>query len=268
MLGASAWSKLSLPQGNLPCEPGRSAAYLNTQSRRPSPASFHPPIYSRARLSRHMDPYTFCLLLGGLGLGAMAVTGVGHHGHAGGHGHGHAHLHAGAKHAAGPARAAGAGAPTHAGAGAGHVTAGVTASRALLSHMSPRVLVSVLLGIGTTGVLLRNVVGGAILLGAALAGGALFELVIARPVWNFAMRFASKPALTLESCVMDSATAVTSFDGHGQGLVAVELDGQMVQILATLLPAERAAGATVRAGDRVRIDAVDAAQNRCTVSLN
>ena len=210
-----------------------------------------------------MDPYTFCVLLGALGLGTMAVTGVGHHGHAGGHGH--THLQAGAKHASGPARA---GAPTHAGAGAGHVTTSVTASRALMSLMSPRVLFSVLLGIGTTGLLLRNVLGGGILLGAALAGGALFELVIARPVWTFAMRFASKPALTLESCVMDSATAVTSFDGHGQGLIAVELDGQMVQILATLLPAERAAGATVRAGDRVRIDAVDAEQNRCTVSVN
>ena len=210
-----------------------------------------------------MDPYTFCVLLGALGLGTMAVTGVGHHGHAGGHGH--THLQAGAKHASGPARA---GAPTHAGAGAGHVTASVTASRALMSLMSPRMLFSVLLGIGTTGILLRNVVGGGVLLGAALAGGALFELVIAHPVWNFAMRFASKPALTLESCVMDSATAVTSFDGHGQGLIAVELDGQMVQILATLLPAERAAGATVRAGDRVRIDAVDAEQNRCTVSVD
>ena len=212
-----------------------------------------------------MDPYTFCVLLGALGLGTMAVTGVGHHGHAGGHGHGHTHLHAGAKHAAGPARA---GAPSHAGAGAGHATAGITASRALMSLMSPRVLFSVLLGIGTTGLLLRNVLGGGILLGAALAGGALFELVIARPVWTFAMRFASKPALTLESCVMDPATAVTSFDAHGQGLVAVELDGQMVQVLATLLPAERAAGMTVRAGDRVRIDAVDAAQNRCTVSVD
>jgi len=137
-----------------------------------------------------------------------------------------------------------------------------------MSLMSPRVLFSVLLGIGTTGLLLRNVLGGGILLGAALAGGALFELVIARPVWTFAMRFASKPALTLESCVMDPATAVTSFDAHGQGLVAVELDGQMVQVLATLLPAERAAGMTVRAGDRVRIDAVDAAQNRCTVSVD
>jgi len=210
-----------------------------------------------------MDPYTFCVLLGALGLGTMAVTGVGHHGHAGGHGH--THLQAGAKHASGPARA---GAPTHAGAGAGHVTASVTASRVLMSLMSPRVLFSVLLGIGTTGLLLRNVLGGGILLGAALAGGALFELVIARPVWTFAMRFASKPALTLESCVMDPATAVTSFDAHGQGLVAVELDGQMVQVLATLLPAERAAGMTVRAGDRVRIDAVDAEQNRCTVSVN
>ena len=81
------------------------------------------------------------------------------------------------------------------------------------------------------------------------------------------MRFASRPALTLESCVTDSATAVTSFDAAGQGLVAIELDGQVVQVLATLVAGERTAGAMVRAGDRVRIDAVDADRNRCTVSL-
>ena len=201
-----------------------------------------------------MDPYTFCVLLGAIGLGAMALTGVGRHGHAAtprGHGH------AGGTHAA---------AHTHAGGHSAHAAPG-GASRVLWSLMSPRVLFSVLLGAGTAGLLLRSIAGGAWLAAAAVAGGVVFERFLVRPVWNLAMRFASRPALTLESCVADPATAVTSFDRHGQGVVAVELDGQVVQVLATLVPAEREAGMTVHAGDRVRIDAIDAQRNRCTVSL-
>ena len=78
----------------------------------------------------------------------------------------------------------------------------------------------------------------------------------------------SAPALTLESAVSDEATAVTSFDANGQGIVSLEVDGQVVQILATLRPDDRALGTgRVRAGQRVRIDDVDAAKNRCTVSI-
>lgn len=199
-----------------------------------------------------MDPYTFCLLLGALGLVGMSLTGIGRHGHAG-----HAPVRAGHAHAPGAARA---------GSHAGH-SGGGAASRALLSLMSPRVLFSALLGAGATGLLLGRVIHGAPLAAAAVAGGLFFEMALARPMWNATMRFASRPALTLESCVTDPATAVTSFDAQGQGVVAIELDGQVVQVLATLVAGERAAGAKVRAGDRVRIDAVDADHNRCTVSL-
>lgn len=203
-----------------------------------------------------MDPYTFCLLLGALGLVGMSLTGIGRHGHAG-----HAPVRAGHGHAPGAAHAA-----SHAGSHAGH-SGGGAAARALLSLMSPRVLFSALLGAGATGLLLGRFIHGVPLAGAAVAGGLLFEMALARPVWNATMRFASRPALTLESCVTDSATAVTSFDAQGHGVVAIELDGQVVQVLATLIAGERTAGATVRAGDRVRIDAVDADRNRCTVSL-
>jgi hypothetical protein len=72
--------------------------------------------------------------------------------------------------------------------------------------------------------------------------------------------------MTLESAVEDEARAVTSFDASGHGLVAVELDGQVVQLLATLTATERNAARKVRAGDRLRIEAVDAARNRCTVT--
>jgi hypothetical protein len=100
---------------------------------------------------------------------------------------------------------------------------------------SPRFLFSLVLGFGTAGELLRPVLGGPLLLVAA---------------------------------VSDEATAVTAFDANGQGIVSLEVDGQVVQILATLRPDDRALGAArVRAGQRVRIEDVDAEQNRCTVSL-
>jgi len=214
-----------------------------------------------------MDLYISSLLLGAAGLGAMALGGLGHrghagsaargHGHAGGHGHGHAagHVH-GVQHSA------------HA-HGVGNASSGrVAVSNTLWTITSPRFLFSLVLGFGFAGLLLRPVLGGPLLLAGAVAGGVLFERILVAPLWNLAMRFASAPAVTLESAVSDEATAVTSFDANGQGIVSLEVDGQVVQILATLRPDDRALGAArVRAGQRVRIDDVDAEQNRCTVSL-
>lgn len=214
-----------------------------------------------------MDLYSSSLLLGAAGLGVMALGGLGHrghagsaargHGHAAGHGHGNAagHVH-GVRHSG------------HV-TGAGHASAARDAmSNALWTITSPRFLFSLVLGFGTVGELLRPVLGGPLLLAAAVAGAVLFERVLVSPLWNFTMRFASAPAVTLESAVSDEATAVTSFDANGQGIVSLEVDGQVVQILATLRPDDRALGAArVRAGQRVRIEDVDAAQNRCTVSL-
>jgi hypothetical protein len=87
-------------------------------------------------------------------------------------------------------------------------------------------------------------------------------------LWNVSMRFASEPALTLESAVTDEATAVTSFDANGQGIVSLEVDGQVVQILATLRSNDRILpGPRIRAGQRVRIEDVNPDKNCCTVSL-
>jgi len=208
-----------------------------------------------------MDLYSSSLLLGAAGLGVMALGGLGHRGHAGsaarGHGHGNAASHAhGVRH------------PGHVQGAAHASTARDAMSNTLWTITSPRFLFSLLLGFGTAGELLRPVLGGPLLIAAAVVGGVLFERVLVSPLWNFAMRFASAPATTLESSVSDEATAVTSFDANGQGIVSLEVDGQVVQILATLRADDRALGAArVRAGQRVRIDDVDAEQNRCTVSL-
>jgi len=228
-----------------------------------------------------MDPYRISLLIGGAGLGVMAVSGLSHHVHLGGaRAHGSS---AGANHGHG-------GTPSHAGHGNAHVQghehghsthvnttgqhaahshmhASDAAARAALTLMSPRFLFSALLGLGLTGILLRPFFGGAPLVFAATTGGIAFERALVRPIWDFLMRFASKPAMTLESCIMEDATAVTSFDGNGQGIVAVELDGQVIQLLATLQSADSSFGGRVRAGAKVRIEDVDTAQNRCTVSL-
>src|SRR4029078_12440181 len=109
--------------------------------------------------------------------------------------------------------------------------------------------------------------GGPLLAPTAVVGGLLLERALVSPLWNFLMRFASKPAQTLESAVTDEATAVTAFDPNGHGIVSIEVDGQIQQILATLSAESRQLGVRVRAGQRVRIDDVDAERNRCTGSL-
>lgn len=114
---------------------------------------------------------------------------------------------------------------------------------------------------------MRPLFGGILLFVAAIGIGILFERAMVRPMWNFMFRFASKPALMLDSVLEEEGTAVTSFDKNGQGIIAVDLDGQVVQLLATLSSDDRALGAAVRAGDRVRIADVDSARNRCTVAV-
>ena len=234
-----------------------------------------------------MDIYLTSLALGGVGLVAMAVSGISRdgHGHTGqghsGHGlSGHGHGDAGSAHAS----HGGHGGHGHAGADHHGVHHGAhhgshhsldhthdgdadSLTSTLLSLMSPRLLFSVALGLGTSGLLLRPFLSGALLFAAALAGGVLFERAIVTPIWNFTFRFASNPALTLESSLMSEATAVTSFDVNGQGLIAIEVDGQVVQLLGTLKASDQALRVRVPAGARLRVEDVDAARNRCSVSL-
>jgi hypothetical protein len=199
-----------------------------------------------------MDLYSFSLLLGLIGLSVMALSGLGHHGH---------DVHAG--HDVHPGHDAHAG---HDANSAHDVHSGHDA-RHLWSLASPRLLFSFALGFGAAGLLLGPFAGGIVQLAIALLGGVLLERGVVSPLWNFTMRFASAPAVTLERAVTDEATAVTSFDGNGQGIVSLEVDGQVLQILATLQTADRELGARVRAGQRLRIEDVDRSAQRCTVSV-
>jgi hypothetical protein len=184
-----------------------------------------------------------------------------HHGHApGSHGHGHGHHSA---HVAGGGHASGH-SGHHQGA-ADHQHHAGASSRWFL-FLSPRVWFSLLVGFGATGLLVQQRASGAIRLGVALLGAIAFERLLVRPLWSLATRFASDPALTLETGVMDDAEAVTGFNRQGEGLVRLDLDGQVVQLLGVLTAGERAAGIRVAAGDRLLVEAVDSARQRCTVS--
>ena len=213
-----------------------------------------------------MDLYLSALLLGGLGLAAMAFMGGGRHG-ARGHAT-HAMRGGHASHGAHAAR----GGPTHhagqqAHAHAAHPSASGAISRSLLTLVSPRILFAFALGFGATGLVVRAMLGGPLQLAAAIAGGVLFDRLFVTPLWNFGLRFESPPALTLESAVGSEASVVSRFDADGRGLISVELDGQVIQLLGTLRESDRAMGARLGAGSQVRIEEVDAQRNRCTVSL-
>jgi hypothetical protein len=208
-----------------------------------------------------MDLYLFSLVLGAVGLVAMAFGGMfGGHGHQG-HGHAHDAGHAAHGHSDAHAHAGGHGHAQHAGE---HAAAQVRES--LVALLSPRVLFSVLVGFGAVGLLVRPFLPGALTVAAAVAGGVAFELVLVRPVWNFIFRFVSRPARMLETVLFEPARAATSFDASGHGVIALEMDGEVRQLLGSLRPEDRANGVRVRAGDRLQVEEVDLARNRCVVS--
>jgi hypothetical protein len=123
-----------------------------------------------------------------------------------------------------------------------------------------------LVGFGATGLIVERLVGPVLALPIAVLGGIGFEVFVVRPLFNSLFRFESQPAQTLGSALMSEGRAVTGFDANGNGLIALELGGEVVQVLGTQLKDERKSGVRIRAGDIVRIEEVDDSRNRCTVS--
>lgn len=85
-------------------------------------------------------------------------------------------------------------------------------------------------------------------------------------MFALAMRFASQPTAGLEGLVAKPAEAITNFDERGMGMVKLIMDGQIVQLLATLEPGELAQGMRVRKGDQVVLLDVDPHKNTCCVT--
>lgn len=232
-----------------------------------------------------MDLYIFCVVLGAAGMAAMALLGFagshggGHHSHdTGGHDmHGHA-ISSSHGHSSMPSDGHSVAPPhghpiatTH-----GHAHAPGSShthdvhpdgwKSSVFSWLSPRVLFNFLVGFGATGLIVERLVGPVLALPIAALGGIGFEVFVVRPLFNSLFRFESQPAQTLESALMSEGRAVTGFDANGNGLIALELGGEVVQVLGTQLKDERQSGVRIRAGDIVRIEGVDDSRNRCTVS--
>jgi hypothetical protein len=229
-----------------------------------------------------MDLYIFCVVLGAAGMAAMAFLGFagshgGHQGHDTSghemHGVGASHGHAVAPshgHAVAPSHGHVA-LPSH-GHSHGHDSAHSHDAHhdgwksSVFSWLSPRVMFNFLVGFGATGLIVERLVGPVLALPIAVLGGIGFEVFVVRPLFNSLFRFESQPAQTLGSALMSEGRAVTGFDANGNGLIALELGGEVVQVLGTQLKDERQSGVRIRAGDIVRIEEVDDSRNRCTVS--
>ena len=211
-----------------------------------------------------MDLYFLFFLVGAVGLVLMAVMGAagGHSGHA--HGSHSASTSAHAGHG-GHAANGHAGHSAHHGHAHGVSAQGFNLRAAIMGWLSPRVLLTLSMGTGAAGVALASVLPHEPwrALVSVSAGVALEKLVVA-PMWGMLARFASKPARTLDSAVMEEATALAGFDAQGYGLVSIVLDGHEMRLLARLSPEhERDA---VRSGDKLLVESVDGARGRCVVS--
>jgi hypothetical protein len=137
----------------------------------------------------------------------------------------------------------------------------------LMPFLSPLNWFSWFLGGGTAGMLCA--LGGVpepYRAGAAALGALAFNQGVVRPVWNLVFGFASKPAGTLEACLMQVVEAATSFNERGEGLVRVTIDGHSEDVLARLVAPGGEGPARVHRGDRLLIEEVDPHTNTCRVS--
>ena len=207
-----------------------------------------------------MDIYLSCLIGGGVALVVLAFCGIGFH-HIGirpGIGH---TSHSPGGHIRAPAHQSGhpsSGRNTPANQAVSNLISG------LLTWLSPAYLAGAIIGFGATGTLLAPVLRGWLQLGASLIGAYIICFFCIRPLLTGVQKWASLPAKTLTDAMLENGTAVTDFDSKGYGLVRLNLDGQVVQLLGQLAPEEQA-GARVRSGETLFVRSVDPGRQRCVV---
>ena len=215
-----------------------------------------------------MSVFLALMVAGLTGLIVMAIPAFGRHGHIGtSHGlgtAGHGSLPIGAGHGAIQAGAAAGHALTVAGKGA--VQSASNSASNLRFVPSPRMIFSVLALYGAFG----NVLFGALHLPMAISAllavvpAVLIEKFAVTPLWNAMLSSQGKPCSPLEDLTLCEAEAVTPFR-NGKGIVAMERDGRLVQFSAQLLPEQ--AHLSVQVGDRLRVEEVDTARERMTVTV-
>ncbi len=242
------------------------------------------------------------MVIGLVGLVMMAIPALGGHGHAAPTGHAGAIGHgAGAGHALGTGHAVGSGAghalgTGHAGPGAssgqpapcapvappsqgasqalaqavlpaGAPPADARPSRGILRFVpSPRAIFSVLALYGAFGNALVHAGHQPFLVAALLAAipALLIERFAVRPIWNLVFRFQASPSAPLDTLLLCEAKAATPFR-NGKGIVSVVREGRLVQLAARL--SESDASLPISVGERLRVEDVDAKQERVTVSI-
>lgn len=179
---------------------------------------------------------------GHAGHGGQGMARGGGHGH---HSHGQGHAH-GAK---------------------GHArTSGAKIGLKSLFSLSPIDFFSYCAGAGAAGILFRPYVERQYLPIMAIVGALAFDLGITRVIATLLGKFVADPSQGLEGSVAQAGEAVTNFDAQGQGLIRLTLDGQIIQLLATLEEHEHQAGVRVRRGDPLLVVQVDSRRNRCMVT--
>jgi hypothetical protein len=222
------------------------------------------------------------MVIGLVGLATMAIPAFAWHGaappahgHAGALGHGGAgsHVHAAAGH--GGALIAPHASPT---AATGRLAnenypnqeilpAAVDSGARILRLLpSPRAVFTVLAlygAFGNVAIDVFHVTSAFAALGAALPA-LLVERFAVRPLWNLMFRFQGRPSAPLGQLLLSDAVAVVPFR-NGRGIVATNREGRMVQLAARMRDEE--ASLPVKVGDRLRIEEVDAANERVTVSM-
>jgi hypothetical protein len=99
---------------------------------------------------------------------------------------------------------------------------------------------------------------------AALMPTLLIERFAVRPLWNLVFRFQGRPSASLDQLILAEAVAVVPFR-NGRGIVSTHREGRVVQLAARLC--DEQAMLSVKVGDRLRIEDVDAQHERVSVSV-
>lgn len=120
---------------------------------------------------------------------------------------------------------------------------------------------SVSLGAGATGLLTGPYLPAPLTACASAVGGAAFYGLIVKPLGGLIMKAASKPAKNLDGVLAHEAVAQGRFDAQGRGIVTVDVDGEIVRLLARLESDDQAQGITVARGERLVVTQVDPEKN-------
>ncbi len=98
----------------------------------------------------------------------------------------------------------------------------------------------------------------------AIGPALLVEWFLVRPIWNLMFRFKADASSPLETLILAEAQAVVPFR-NGRGVVTTVRDGRSIQLNARLC--DQHAAMPVAFGQRLRIEDVDARNERVTVSV-